>query len=271
MTGSMSKASSATERAPWRAVGAPTEHGGWGLTLEPVLLGLAAAHSWPGAAIGVAAVLAFLARTPTKLALIDLRRDRWRQRSRLAARIAAVELAVLASLVVLAIAGAGWRWIVPIAAALPLALVELWYDVRSRSRRLVPELCGAIGISSVAAAIIIAGDESWRLGVAGWLILTARATASIPFVRTQIARLRRGVAPTTMTLALQVAGVLLGVTAVAVDQRLGIAAVGVAALATAQVVWLRRPVPPARTLGLHQVAIGLALVVAAAVGFRTIG
>lgn len=28
--------SAATERSPWRTAAVPTEHGGWGLTLEPV-------------------------------------------------------------------------------------------------------------------------------------------------------------------------------------------------------------------------------------------
>jgi hypothetical protein len=53
----------AGERSTLRAVAVPTEHGGWSLTLEPVLLGLMVAWSWPGLSLGVAAMLAFLART----------------------------------------------------------------------------------------------------------------------------------------------------------------------------------------------------------------
>src|SRR6478752_5565662 len=62
-------------RSPWRAVAVPSEHGGWGLTFEPVLLGLLVAQSWAGLALGVAAVFAFLVRTPMKLVAIDRRRD----------------------------------------------------------------------------------------------------------------------------------------------------------------------------------------------------
>jgi hypothetical protein len=54
----------ASTRSPWRAVVIPSEHGGWGLTLEPVVLGLLVAPSIAGLAIGVAAFLAFLVRTP---------------------------------------------------------------------------------------------------------------------------------------------------------------------------------------------------------------
>src|SRR5665213_893101 len=45
-------------RSPLRAVAMPTEHGGWGLTAEPVLLGLIVAPSIAGGAIGAAAIVA---------------------------------------------------------------------------------------------------------------------------------------------------------------------------------------------------------------------
>ena len=156
----------AQDRPLWRAVAVPSEHGGWGLTLEPVLLGLLVGFSWPGVAIGVATFLAFLVRTPVKLALVDRRRGRTLPRTRVAWRIALVELIVLVGAVGLAIAAAGWTWLVPFAVAAPLFAVELWFDVRSRGRRLVPELCGAIGITAAAAAIVIAGGEPARLAVA---------------------------------------------------------------------------------------------------------
>ena len=68
----------------------PSEHGGWGLTLEPALLGLLVAPSIVGGAIGVAAFLAFLVRTPLKLVLVDQHRHRVLERTRLAVRVAAV-------------------------------------------------------------------------------------------------------------------------------------------------------------------------------------
>ena len=73
----------------WRSVAVPTEHGGWSLTAEPALLGLLVAWSMPGLALGVAAMVAFMARTPLKLVLIDRFRHRSLPRTRLAARIAA--------------------------------------------------------------------------------------------------------------------------------------------------------------------------------------
>ncbi len=146
------------QRSMWRAVAMPTEHGGWGLTLEPVLLGLLIAFSWSGLAIGFAAFFAFLVRTPLKLALVDRRRRRSLPRTRLATRIAAVQLVVLAALGLIALRSAGADWLAPVLIAVPLVALELWFDIRSRSRRLAPELAGSIGIASVVAAITVAGD-----------------------------------------------------------------------------------------------------------------
>ena len=109
------------ERPGWRAVGLPSEHGGWGLTLEPVLLGLLAAWSVAGAALGVAAFLAFLVRTAAKLVAVDVRRRRWLGRSQLALRIATVEAAVLLAAIAVATVVSGLGWLVPVLVSLSVS------------------------------------------------------------------------------------------------------------------------------------------------------
>ena len=59
--------SEATSRPLWRQVAVPSEHGGWSLTADPVVLGLVVAWSWPGLALGMAAMTAFVARAPVKV------------------------------------------------------------------------------------------------------------------------------------------------------------------------------------------------------------
>ena len=115
------------------------------------------APSWAGAALAVVAMVAFLARTPVKLVLVDRRRHRWLPRTRLAVRIAAIELVVLTALAAVASTLSGLAWLVPVGLAAPLVAVELWFESRSRGRRLVPELCGAAGIGAFAPAIALAG------------------------------------------------------------------------------------------------------------------
>jgi hypothetical protein len=257
---------SAVARSRWVAVALPTEHGGWGLTAEPVLLGLLVAPSWAGAALGGAAFLAFLVRTPIKVVLVDRFRHRWLPRTRLAAGIAAAELVALIGLAVVAWFLAGARWLWPVAVAAPLVAVELWFDMRSRSRRTVPELAGAVGIAGAAAAVVLADGGSVELAVGAWLVLASRATGSIPFVRTQIARLRSGSAPRRGSDLAQLAGAVIGFVAVAVDRAYVLGAGAVLGLAVAQVVGVRRPPVPAKVLGLRQMAAGLAVVLAAAAG-----
>jgi hypothetical protein len=254
------------ERAGWRAVALPSEHGGWGLTLEPVLLGLVVAWSGAGVALGLAAFAAFLVRTPVKLVAVDLRRGRWLDRSRLALRIAIVEVIVIAATAAAAIALAGWSWLVPAVIAGPFVALELSYDIRSRGRRLAPELCGAIGIAAVAASIVLAAGRSTGLAAGVWLLLAARAVVAIPFVRVQILRLRRGQGPVWQGDLAQASGVAVAVVALIADRRMLLGLLGIVMLATVQVVWVRRPPIAAKQLGLRQMAIGLVLVAVTATG-----
>ena len=257
------------ERSGWRAVAVPSEHGGWGLTLEPVLLGLLVAYSGAGVALGVAAFTAFLVRTPAKLVAVDIRRGRWLDRSRLALRIALVELLVLVTSVSAAIALTGWSWMVPVAVAAPLVVVELSFEVRSRGRRLVPELCGAVGVAAVSAAIVVAAGEPMDLAIGVWLVLAARAVGAVPFVRVQIQRLRRGQGPLWQSDVAQALAIALAVAALVLDRRLLLGLIGVVGLAVAQTVWVRTAPIPAKRLGLRQMALGLALVALTAAGVLT--
>lgn len=256
----------ASDRTGWRAVAIPSEHGGWGLTLEPVLLGLLVAWSGAGVALGLAAFTAFVLRTPAKLVAVDLRRGRWLDRSRLALRIASVELVVLVAALAAVSVMAGWSWLAPVAVVAPLFAVELWFDIRSRSRRLVPELCGGIGIAAVAASIVLAAGRSGWLAVGVALVLAARAVGAIPFVRVQIVRLRRGQGPTWQSDLAQMAAIAVASVAVLADRRVLPGLLAVSALAVAHVVWVRRPPLPAKQVGLRQMAVGLGLVAVTAAG-----
>lgn len=254
------------ERRLWRTVAIPSEHGGWGLTLEPVLLGLLIAPSMVGGMLGVAALVVFFVRTPLKLIVIDVRRKRWLNRSQLALRFAIGELIVLVAIASIALWVAGWSWLVPVVVAVPLVGVEFWFDVRSRGRRLVPELCGSIGISSVVAVIVLAGGHSTGLAVATWLILSARAVGAIPFVRTQIARLRGTSAGTTSSDTAQAIAVVLGVVALMVERQMVAGLIGLLALTVLQLLWVRRAPLAPKVLGIRQMVLGFGLVAVTAVG-----
>jgi hypothetical protein len=268
MTGTGPPAARAPQaRGALRSVAMPTEHGGWGLTAEPVVLGLAVAPSVAGLCLGAAALLAFLARTPLRVVLVDRHRRRDLDRTALARRVLTAEVAGVAALVALAALTAAGRFWWPAAIATPLVATELWFDTRSRSRRLVPELAGTFGICSVAAMILLAAVHPAGEAAAAWLILTARAATSVPHARAQVARLHGRPAPARVLLAADAAALVAAALAVAVDPGVAAGAIAVAGVVAIQRLTAGTPVP-ATVVGIRQTVLGLAVVVATALGLR---
>jgi hypothetical protein len=252
-------------RSTLRSVAIPTEHGGWGLTLEPAILGLLIAPSMAGICLAAAALTAFVLRTPLKVVLVDRRRMRHLPRTRVAERVAAVEVVFLGALVAAAIATAGEPFWVPAAIALPLVALELWFDMRSRSRRLVPELAGAIGISAVVAMIVLADGTGGRLAAALWLVLAGRVVTSIPWVRAQIARFHGHIASVASLAVADVAAIVLVSTAVLSDDAVIGGALAVLVLIAVQRVVATRPAARPKLLGVLESVLGLTVVVATTV------
>ncbi len=256
------------ERPRWRAVAIPTEHGGWGLTLEPVVLGLLIAPSAAGVALGCAALLAFTARTPLKVVLVDRWRGRWLPRTRLAVGVAALEVGlIVVALVAAAVTARGPFWI-PLVVAAPLLVVELWFDMRSRSRRLVPELAGTVGIASVGAAIVLADGLAGSLAAGAWLLVAARAFMSLPFVRFQLQRAKGQPHDRRAQDVAQAFGPALVVIGVALGWLPLAALIAIAALACVQFFLARVPPPKAAIIGVQQLVCGLLIVIVAGVAMR---
>jgi hypothetical protein len=231
-----------------------------------VLLGLLIAPSIIGAILGIGAFVAFLLRSPLKLIVIDMRRKRWLDRSQLAVRFAIGELVVLAAITIAALKETSWSWLVPVAIAALLVGVEFWFDVRSRGRRLVPELCGSVGIASVVAVIVLAGGHGASLAIGAWLVLSSRAVGAIPFVRVQIGRLRGTSTNIKSSDAAQFAAIIIGVVAVVTEYQMMVGLIGLLAIAILQLVWVRREPLAAKVLGLRQMALGVGLVTVTAIG-----
>jgi len=253
-------------RSSWRSVALPTEHGGWGLTLEPGLLGVLVAPSWAGVCLGLGAMVAFVARTPVKFVLVDLSRHRRLPRTRRAALVAVVELLLLVALALgaVALAAAPFWW--PVLVAAPLVGVELWFDMRSRSRRLAPQLAGAVGIGAVAAMIVLADGRGAALAAGVWLVLTARAVSSIPFVRARIAALHGRPSRPGGLVAADLAAVALAALAVGLEPSVAAGAVAVVVVIVYQRATAQRPVRRVAVLGIHQMLLGFGVVVITAVG-----
>lgn len=197
-------------KARWQGIALPTEHGGWGFLLEPILLGLLAAFSWAGMALSVATVAGFLLRQPLKSLMIERRRGRRSPRARLALNVSLLYAGIGAAGLGMALWLAGWGWLLPPLLALPLFGAFLYYDLTQPGRTLIAEITAPVGLASVAASMgLMAGWDLWP-SLALWLILTARAVPAVLYVRARI-RLERG-RPTDLRLpTLAHAAALLGI------------------------------------------------------------
>ena len=239
-----------------RPLALPTEHGGWGFLLEPLVLAMIVAPSWCGALLCVASICGFLTRQPLKLAMQDLLRRRSFPRTRWCAIFATSYAAAAALSVTAAIAFGGWRIAIPFAAVGPLAIVNIVYDARNKSRALLPELTGPVAMASSAAAIAIAGGKSMALALSLMALLALRALPSIVYVRTLITRAHRKEASGFAPLALHVIAVIVAATFAP------LAATIVLALLLARAAYgLANEVPAAKTIGWREMAFGALFVI----------
>ncbi|MBN1966996.1 MAG: YwiC-like family protein [Anaerolineae bacterium] len=261
----------AAPRVRLRPIALPTEHGGWGFLLEPVLLGLLVAPSPGGIALALAALGMFLARHPLRLALTDRRRGRRFARTGVAERfvllygaLAAVSLAVAAL-----IARPGV--LVPLLAAAPLLTVHIIYDAQGNSRHWLPEMLGPTALAANAACIALAGGWTLDAALALWPILVARAVPSVLYVRARL-RLERGTAPSVVlplaSHALGLAALVLLAAARVIPWLAVLALIILLARATYGLSEYRQRVP-AKTVGFQEIGYGLLTVLLTAAGYAT--
>lgn len=252
-------AAAPVRRPALRPIALPTEHGGWGFLFEPLVAGLAIAPSPGGALIALAFILGFLTRQPLKFALQDALRRRSYPRTRWCVIFAAsYAIAALLALTA-AVMVSGPIILVPLGLVAPLGVMQILYDANNRSRVLLPELGGAVAMTSSAAAIAIAGHMRMLAAFALAGVLVARAVPSIVYVRTLLQRAHGKEASSWPSLALHAMAIL----AVAlIGTRLAAAAMCVLFL---RATWhLARPVLPAKTIGWREItfgAISVALIV----------
>lgn len=214
----------------------------------------------------MAALLAFLARTPLKIDLVDTSRRRRLARTRLAGTVLAIEVGLAAVLVLdvaLQVSIRAW-W--PLLLVVPLVSTELWFDMRSRSRRLVLELCGAVGIAAVAPIAVLVDGKGGGLAAAIWLVLAARPITAIVLVREQVRELHGRGFDRRRTLVADVIALAVAASAVVVDAAVLARACAIAAAIAVQRLLQLWPAKRAVVLGIRQSVIGIAVSIVLGMG-----
>ena len=256
----------------WKAVAVPVEHGGWGFLVEPLVLGLVLAPSVAGLGLAGAAVAAFLARHPLRLALMDRRKGARYPRTVLAGRFVVGYGALALAFVVTAVLLARAPFWSPLLLAAPAALVALWFDARGHSRQALPEAAGAVALGASVSAIALAGGVSAGPAFGAWALLAIRGVTAVLYVRARL-RLDRGVPSGTRTavsshvLGLAGAGAL---AAAGWGPWLGVLALVLLLLRAVHGLSARRPRLRPQALGFLEMGWGLLTLVLLAVGYRLV-
>lgn len=256
---------------PLKSVALPTEHGGWGFTLEPVLLGLLLSPGPHTLGLFLLGLFGFLARHPLKLAYQDLRRGKRYPRTELALKVGFTYLGLALFGLLLTILTAKGNFFLPLLLALPLGAFMAWADARNRARELFPEMGAALFMASLAPAGVLAGGLPPEVALGSFLALALRDVAALYYARTQVLR-ARGTSPKRypahlalwasflLALLLQSQGLLPAPTTLAL---LLLAFYGSLALS--------RPPVEARIIGWTQMGFGLLVVLATALGYTLQG
>ncbi len=173
------------ENVRLRTVALPTEHGGWGFVLEPVILGLVLAPSYVGFMIGLSALAGFLSRHPIKILWNDYSAGRNVPRTQAAIVFGGIYFVSATGFLAVAMSY-GMRPFAPFAVALPMMGAVLLYDFLGKSRTLVPEMLAPVALGSTVASIAIAGGWSFVGAMVLWSLLAARWTPTVLYVRSRL-------------------------------------------------------------------------------------
>lgn len=256
-----------------RAVALPPEHGSWGFLFEPLLLGSFVAGSSRGLLLAVALLCAFLLHQPLKVALKDRLKGRHTPRTVPAERFAigyGVSALLLLGIVSMT---SDLHFLVPLLFALPLLLVQLWYDAHNQSRTLIAELCGTLALGGAAAAVAILGGWSFRAALPLWIIVASRSIPSILYVRTRL-KLEHGkpVRPYPVWLAHCAALLILLLAAATRIIPAAVVGASVLLLSRALIGLSRWHKPrPAKEIGFLEIAYGMSVVAIAAISYAING
>ena len=254
-----------------RAVALPAEHGGWALVIEPMALGILLAPSIGGLFIGVGVLACFLARHPLKVAVGDRRRNRVMKRTSLAERFALFYAVLAVVFFTIAVRRASPESLLPLLIVTPFLVVQFIYDALGQSRKLIPEIAGALAVGSVATAIALAGGWSKPAAYTLWIIVACRHVPTILYLRVLLGRRRHQ--PRATVNGVAIASQFLALIAVLLLLFFKIAPVLVivafAVLLIRAVFGLLNPsVPAPKKLGISEIAFGTFVVLTVFVAYR---
>ncbi|MFO1446951.1 MAG: YwiC-like family protein [Opitutaceae bacterium] len=242
----------------------PKEHGSWSLALEPITLGLLAAPSLAGAALGLAGFAGFLARRPVRaIAQGSGGRDTWIAAGLLigcglAAFVCSARLvspAMLARLLVLA----------------PGAILFVICDIQGESRAASAELAGSATFALLPFVLASFAGESTASAISLTLLALARSLPTVIMVRWYLRWQKGQATPRLAPLLAGLGGLALTILLAALRLVPWLAVSGASLLWIRTGWWLssRRPRWSARRIGVTEALLGVAYTTLVVLAYRS--
>ena len=252
-----------------RSVALPAEHGSWSLWLEPALLAMLVAPSTAGIAIALISFCFLLFHQPLRIVLIDINRGKRYDRTRLAAVFLVLYIAIAGMVLLGTIAQVDTSVFIPLIPAFIAAIVVVWYyDLRGNSRDWLPEVLGAVIMSSFAISIAAAGGWTWPASLALFFIATARSVSAVFYVRARLCQMKYGLNEFRAVIASYVLFLFTLVALFLLQLAPFLALLALICLSARANVELRRGAcVRAKALGIQEVLLGLVYVFVVAAGF----
>jgi hypothetical protein len=204
------------------------------------------------------------------MALRDRKRGKRYPRTQWAERFVVVYAAVAVVAMLMAIVATNYPFWKPLLVAIPLAIIQIWFDIQNRSRDIVAEIAGAIAVGAVVAMIALADGWQSDAAFALWGILIARIVGTILYVRARL-RLERGELPDIfLSHITHILGLMSVIMLTLADLVPMLAIVALSLLLARSLYGLskyRRPTPRAAIIGIQEVVFGIITIVLVGVGY----
>ncbi|NOK63949.1 MAG: hypothetical protein GFH27_549319n129 [Chloroflexi bacterium AL-W] len=252
-----------------RPIALPTEHGGWGFLLEPIVLGLLIAPTVAGMFLGLAAINVFLFRHPLELMIADLRRGKRYPRTFWVCLFVLLYGGAALCAFVIALWFASAPFWMAVLVAVPLATIHILYNLCKQARHLIPEIAGASALSGSIAAITLVAGWGMVAAFALWAVLIIRAVTAIVYVRTRIRHIRGVTVSTQPTWLAHSVGffLILGLTWLQTIPWTATLAFGILLIRAVYGVSPRRTSTRVAVVGIQELAFGVLTMLLLALGY----
>jgi len=247
-----------------KSVALPREHGAYGFTIEPLLLGLLAAYTPVGLSLALGTMLAFFAHQPIKILF-------GQNKSLHKAALLFLFLYLLTAVFffILFISRVPLHTAAPFYTALLLMTFYLILDLLHYSRRIFVEIMAPAAIGLIAVSIVLAAGWSDSKALGLGLLLAARFVPTTFYVRARL-RLEKKQNPENTTAVFSSSFAFLMVlllTVMGITPWTGLAAVGILTLRAFLGLSSYRKKSTVKAIGMREFMYGQILVWLSAAGY----